>query len=162
MMNLPKLRGAKFLEDQSIRSAKYELTSELKKKCQIFLCCCCSLGASSTYCQIKSKTRHISFFFFVMVGFFGVCLWVNVIFDHLFVGKWGFLQRDAEFHNTMPFSSRTTIPSTSCTTYRDAGFLICKMVCCLFCFYQDYKSVIWKDESFYFLCVESEREPFNS
>ena len=31
MMNLPKLRGAKFLEDQSIPSAKYELTSELKK-----------------------------------------------------------------------------------------------------------------------------------
>ena len=156
MMNLPKLRGAKFLEDQSIRSAKYELTSELKKMPNFSVLLL--LNWCQQHCQIKSKTRYISFFFFVMVGFFGVCLWVNVIFDHLFVGKWGFLQRDAEFHNTMPFSSRTTIPSTSCTTYRDAGFLICKMVCCLFCFYQDYKSVIWKDESFhFFVCGEWER-----
>ena len=38
MMNLPKLRGAKFLEDQSIRSAKYDLTSELKKKNAKFFC----------------------------------------------------------------------------------------------------------------------------
>ena len=92
MMNLPKLRGAKFLEDQSIRSAKYELTSELKKmpKFSVLLL----LTWCQQHCQIKSKTRYISFFLFVMVGFFGVCLWVNVIFDHLFVGKWGFLQRD--------------------------------------------------------------------
>ena len=86
-MNLPKLRGAKFLEDQSIPSAKYELTSELKKMPNfsvLLLLTWCQLAA---YCQIKSKTRFISFFSFVMVGFFGVCLWVNVIFDHLFVGK---------------------------------------------------------------------------
>jgi len=63
MMNLPKLRGAKFLEDQSIPSAKYELTSELKKMPNfsvLLLLTWCQLAA---YCQIKSKTRYISFFF---------------------------------------------------------------------------------------------------
>ena len=169
MMNLPKLRGAKFLEDQSIRSAKYELTSELKKmpKFSVLLL----LTWCQQHCQIKSKTRvQIHFFFlFVMVGFFGVCLWVNVIFDHLFVGKWGFLQRDivertstqsstTQCHSLQQRWYQPRVPPAQRTEMQVSWFV---KWCCLFCFYQDYKSVIWKDESFHFLCVERALQQLN-
>ena len=165
MMNLPKLRGAKFLEDQSIRSAKYELTSELKKMPNFSVLLL--LTWCQQHCQIKSKTRvQIHFFFlFVMVGFFGVCLWVNVIFDHLFVGKWGFLQRDivertstqsstTQCHSLQQRWYQPRVPPAQRTEMQVSWFV---KWCCLFCFYQDYKSVIWKDESFYFF-VWRERE----
>ena len=137
MMNLPKLRGAKFLEDQSIRSAKYELTSELKKMPNFSVLLL--LTWCQQHCQIKSKTRiQIHFFFFLCDGwlfwrlFVGQCYLRSSFCWEMRFSPEGHSRTyvDAEFHNTMPFSSTTMIPSssTTCTTYRDAGFLICKMV----------------------------------
>ena len=88
------------------------------------------------HCQIKSKTRYISFFlcdgWLFWRLFVGQCYLRSSFCLEMRFSPEGHSRTyvDAEFHNTMPFSSTTMIPtsSTTCTTYRDAGFLICKMV----------------------------------
>ena len=163
MMNLPKLRGAKFLEDQSIPSAKYELTSELKKMPNfsvLLLLTWCQPGA---YCQIESKTRYFSFFFSLWWLAFLASVCGSMLSSIIFLLGNEVFSRGTQSSTTQCHSlqeRRYQVPAAQRTEMQVSWFV--KWFAVFSVFIKITKVSFGKMNHSTFLWGEWEREPFNS